>query len=770
MRMLQAFPVVVRPHIAVAMLLIVTVSSPVAAQNAVDGPLALPDALRAELGDAPLPALPQTVARDGNGTMTTRAVRLDAPLNLDGELTEALYETVEPISDFIQNLPVNDTPASERTDVWISFDDDNVYVSVRAWESQPERMIANEMRRDSFRLLQNENFAFLFDTFFDKRSSVVFQFNPLGGRWDGQAASEGSLNADWNPLWQVAVGRFENGWTAEAAVPFKSLSYGAGREQLWGFNARRINRWKNETSYLTRLPTGSGIAGISYASFAAPLVGIEAPPSSRTLDIKPYAITDISTDVPSGVSNDAGGDVGLDVRYALTQNLSADFTVNTDFAQVEADEQQVNLTRFSLFFPEKREFFLENSGLFSFGGANGGGFGGGNSAPILFYSRRIGLEGGQEVPLLGGARLTGRAGAYSVGVINIQANEDSERGVPSTNFTVARVRRDILRRSALGAIFTRRSDTNGGLGPAETYGVDADFAFFENLEFQASLAQTKNPGGEGNDTSYRARMQYDGDLYGLTIDQIGIGENFNPGVGFVRRDDMQRTFAQARYSPRPTSIDWIRQFQFQVQTQYIENNAGLVETREFEGQGQIQFESSDQLQVQYTDAYEFVPIPFRVTGVTIPVGGYEGDTIRAQFNFGQQRPVSANLSVERSEFYGGHRWSYAIGNGRMNFHPQLSIEPGFSFNDVETPFGDFTTQLYSSRITYTVTPLMFVSGLLQYNSAANSLSTNIRLRWEYLPGSELFVVYNEGRDTLGSGVPDLQNRALVVKVNRLFRF
>jgi hypothetical protein len=742
----------VRPHLLAALLLIVSVSSPVAAQDGVPS------------------ALSQAVTRDEAGGVTTRAVSLTEPLQLDGNLTEPLYETVAPITDFVQNEPLYGQPATERTEVWLSFDDENVYVSVRAWESEPDRMVVNELRRDNFGILQNENFAVILDTFYDRRTGVMFQFNPLGGRMDGQVASEGNYNSDWNPIYQLATGVFDGGWTAELALPFKSLSYQAGQSQVWGINFRRINRWKNEVSYLSNPPAGMGNQGITFASFAATVVGLQAPPSSRTLDIKPYAIADVSTDVPSGISNDVGGDVGLDVRYALTQNLSADFTYNTDFAQVEADEQQVNLTRFSLFFPEKREFFLENAGLFSFGGAGGGGFGGGNSAPILFYSRRIGLEGGQEVPILGGGRLTGRTGAYSVGLINTQTNDDAERGVPSTNFTVARVRRDILRRSAIGAILTRRSDTAGGLGSAETYGVDADFAFFENLEFQASLAQTKNPGVDGGDTSFRARMQYDGDLYGLTIDRIGIGENFNPGVGFVRRGDIQRTFAQARYSPRPAGIAAIRQFQFQAQTQYVENNAGLVETREFQGQAQIQFENSDQLQFQYTDAYEFVPRVFRVaTGVDIPVGGYEGDTVRAQFNLGQQRRVSGNLGIERSEFYGGRRWAYSYG-GRVNVHSQLSMEPSVSFNDVETPYGDFTTQLYSSRVTYTLTPLMFVSGLLQYNSSSNSLSTNVRLRWEYQPGSELFVVFNEGRDTLGDGAPDLQNRALIVKFNRLFRF
>ena len=768
--MIMISPAAIRTTAPLALTLVLSAGAPAQAQQDASGETPdLVGELALAIDGPPPPALPQAATRNGDGRDTLRAVPLDEPLQIDGRLVEPLYETVEPISDFLQNEPQYDAPATQRTEVWLSFDEENVYISVRAWEIDLDRMVANEMRRDSFNVMQNDNFGFMLDTFYDRRSGVLFQFNALGGRMDGQLASEGNYNGDWNPIWDLAVGRFDGGWTAEAAIPFKSLSYQPGRSQIWGFNARRRNRWRNEMSYLANPPAGMSMNGIAFPSFAATVVGIEAPPSSRTLDIKPYLISDLTSDVPSNIRNEVSGDVGLDVRYALTQNLSADFTYNTDFAQVEADEQQVNLTRFSLFFPEKREFFLENQGLYNFGGT--GGFGGGNSTPRLFYSRRIGLEGGREIPILAGGRLTGRVGAYNVGVINIRTEADADRDVPATSFTVARVRRDILRRSSIGAILTSRSDTPGSRGPAHAYGVDAAFAFYENLEFQGYIARTQNPDSTGEDTSYRARMEYDSDLWGVTVDQLGIGANFDPAVGFVRRGDIQRTFAQTNYSPRPAGIDAIRQFTFQGQFQYMQNNAGQLETREFEGQFQIQFENSDRFQLQYTDGYELLPFDFTVAnGVRVARGGYTTDSVRASFTLGQQRLASGSWAVERSEFYSGHRWSYGYSSGRVKLHQQLAVEPGLSVNRVSTPFGDFTTQLYSSRVTYTVTPLMFVSGLLQYNSANTSLSTNIRLRWEYQPGSELFVVYNEGRDTGVTGLPDLQNRALVVKVNRLFRF
>ena len=307
----------------------------------------------------PAPVPPEVIARDAVGRATIRAVRLTAPIRVDGRLDEAVYASVPPISDFIQTEPLEGSPATEKTELWVLFDHNNVYVVARCWESHPERMVVNEMRRDSLNIVQNENVAFAFDTFYDGRSSVLFEMNPLGGRIDGQVTNERQINLDWNPVWDLKVGRFEGGWTLEAAIPFKSLRYRPGRAQIWGFNARRMNRWKNEISFLTRIPASLGAGGHFRSSLMATVVGLEAPSGVRNLEIKPYAISDLTSDLTASptISNDLGGDVGVDVKYGLTPNLTADFTYNTDFAQVEADEQQVNLTRFSLFFRRSASSF-----------------------------------------------------------------------------------------------------------------------------------------------------------------------------------------------------------------------------------------------------------------------------------------------------------------------------------------------------------------------------------------------------------------------------
>jgi len=728
----------------------------------------------------PPPVSPSIIARDEQGRMTIRAVRLVSPLRIDGQIDESAYEGLIPISDFIQMEPDGGQAASERTDVWLFFDADHVYVSMRAWEIAPDRMVANEMRRDSSNIRAGDSIGFSLDTFYDRRNAFQFEVNPLGARTDGQSTNERQYSGDWNPVWDVAVGRFPGGWTVEAAIPFKSLRYQPGRAQLWGFNARRTNKWKNEISFLARIPPAFGIGRGSFAaSLFATVVGIDAPPGSKNLEVKPYATGDLRTDrlATPQVANDGHGDFGVDAKYGITQSLTSDFTYNTDFAQVEADEQQVNLTRFSLLFPEKREFFLENAGTYAFAGV-GGGQGGGGDTPILFYSRRIGLNQGREVPIWAGGRVTGRAGPFSLGFLNIQTKDEPEEQVPAnqvpartTNFSVARVKRDILRRSSVGAILTTRSVAQTQVGSNQAYGVDGAFAFYSNLFVNTFWAKTRTEGLKGDDTSYRAQVDYAGDRYGLQLERLRVGDNFNPEVGFVRRDNMRRSFGQFRFSPRPASIPSVRKFSWVGTINYIENGAGILETRGIDGSFAIDFQTSDRFDVSVSDSYELLTRPFDITPtVRIPVGSYDFNTVVAGFTFGQQRPISGRVTAEHGSFYDGTRTALGWGSSRVNVTSRFSLEPSVSINWVDLPDGAFTTKLIGSRVTYTMTPLMFASALVQYNSSTNLVSANVRLRWEYRPGSELFIVFNEERNSQSPRFPDLRNRALIVKINRLFRF
>jgi hypothetical protein len=734
-------------------------------------PDAAPDSPRAPSISGPAPPVaPDTITRDSTGSATVRAIRLTEPLRVDGRLEEIVYQRERPMSDFVQTEPDEGDPATEKTDVWVMFDEDNLYVTFRVFETRPERRIANVMQKDNANLFQNDGVSFFLDTFYDRRNGVGFMIGPIGGRTDGQITDE-RWNRDWNTIWDLQTADFDGGWSAEAAVPFKSLRYRPGRSQIWGFNARRIDRWKNEISHLTPLPRQWSTSAVWHASMAATLVGLEAPPGAKNLDIKPYAISNLVTDRASTppVSNDFDPDVGIDLKYGISQNFTADVTLNTDFAQVEADEQQVNLTRFSLFFPEKRDFFLENPGLFTFGGVSTFNFGR-DDTPLLFYSRRIGLNNGRVIPIEAGGRVTGRAGRVNVGVLNIQTGEDDVSRTSSTNFSAVRIKRDVLRRSTIGIIATGRSVGQNGVGSNVAYGIDGTFGFFTNLTIDTYWARTSTTGLSGNDQSYRTLVDYNGDRYGMMVERLVIGDNFNPEVGFVRRDDMRKSYGQFRFSPRPQSMPTIRRFSLTGSLGYIENGSGRLETRDVDGDFAIEFENSDRFTLGYTNTYEFLPRPFRISGVTVPIGAYDYQSGRVGYQVGQQRRFNGRVSLDHGSFYGGERTVFSLSSGRATVSPQFSLEPTFSTNWVDLPSGSFTTRLAGARVTYTMSPMMFTSALLQYNSDNHNVSANVRLRWEYRPGSELFVVYNEERDTLTRQFPDIRNRALIVKVNRLLRF
>ncbi|MGE0703279.1 MAG: DUF5916 domain-containing protein [Vicinamibacterales bacterium] len=720
----------------------------------------------------PPPVPPAVVARDGEGHVTLRAVRVTESMNIDGRLDEAVYSEVLPITDFVQQEPNEGAPATDRTEAWVLFDDENLYVSARCFDEYPERMVISEMRRDHVNIFQNENFGFAIDTFYDRRNGFAFQTNPIGGLRDQLATDEGNPNTDWNTVWDSKGERFDGGWTVEIVVPFKSLRYAGSGPQVWGINLRRIVRWKNEVSFMTRIPATFGNLGIFKFSSAATLVGIETPPRSLNLEIKPYAISSLTTDRigATPTENDLDGDVGFDLKYGVTEGLVADFTYNTDFAQVEVDEQQVNLTRFSQFFPEKREFFLEGQGIFVFGQGRRN-FGGGTSnTPVLFFSRRIGLNRGQTVPIRAGGRLTGRAGPYSIGALAIQSGEQEASGAVPTNFSVLRLKRDILRRSNIGVIATRRDPTAVGDDDNLVVGLDAVLSFYENIDVNAYWAKSQTSDLDGNDSSYRTQFEYGGDRYGLQLEHLLVDRNFNPEIGFLRRTNFRRSFAQARFSPRPRNIRAIRKLWFEGSLDYTTNaEASIVETKEALGSFRIDFSTNDQFSLDYTRSYEFLAEPFEITpGVTIPVGGYRFQNVATSYVLGLQHRLSGRLSAGRGGFYDGDKTDAGF-TGHYDITQRLAVEPGLSWNWIDLPQGKFTTRLVTTRVIFTVSPRTVLSALTQYNSSSKAVNTNLRFRWEYQPGSDLFVVFSEGRTTRLDGFPDLENRGLAVKFTRLFR-
>ena len=738
-----------------------SVAQPIGAVATTDGP--------------PVPTPPAVVARDDQGRVTLRATRLDEALALDGRLDEPIYARVPYAGDFIQQEPTEGAPATEQTHVWVFFDRRNVYVTVRCFDEAPDTILANELRRDHGNIYSNDNVTVVLDTFHDRRNAFLFQTNALGALRDGQVTGERNHNVDWSTVWDVKTGRFPNGWVVEMAIPFKSIRYRPGTEQVWGFNVARVIRRKNEFQYLTPIPASYGVRGIFKLSSAATLIGIEPPDGSRNLEIKPYALASLTTNLGATpvFANHLGGDVGIDAKYGLTRGLTADFTYNTDFAQVEADEQQVNLTRFSLFFPEKREFFLEGQGIFEFGGV-----GRRRSAsvqddadvPILFFSRQIGLSEGQAVPIVAGARLTGRIGPYSIGALDIGTRDSSTGEAAATNFSVVRLKRDVLRRSTVGILGTLRSPSVDGIGNNVVGGVDASLAFFQDLAINAYYAKSSTNGRAGDATSYRAQLDYQADRYGVQVEHLLVGDGFRPEIGFLRREAFRRNFVEARFSPRPARVPAIRKLIYQGSLDYITGTGGALETRAATLTFQSEMQNGDLWTVDHVRSFESLDEDFAIaTDVTIPPGAYTFQDVGLSYRLGPQRPLTGTISVRRGSFFDGHRSEAGL-SGRWGISPRLSIEPRISGSWVDLPSGRFTAALLGGRANVTFGPRMQLSTLAQYNSGSHALSVNIRARWEYQPGSDLFVVYSEGRDTFGRGSTQLRNRSVAVKLTRLIRY
>ncbi len=726
-----------------------------------------------------VPVAPEMVNRNAEGGATMRAVRLDEALVFDGRLDDAIYQRVPGVGGFLQALPLEGEPATEPTEVWVFYDDENVYVAGRNWDSQPDRMVATEMRRDHFGIFNNENLAVILDTFYDQRNAFFFYVNPIGGFFDGLIVDERNVNRDWTAVWDSRAARFENGWTMEMKIPFKTLRYPRGGPQVWGINFRRVVRWKNEFSYLTRVPASLGPRGITKVSSAGTLVGIEAPASSRRLEIKPY----VTGDTVGLVPDDGAGswersyhaDFGGDAKVGLTSGLTADLTWNTDFAQVEADAQQINLTRFSLFFPEKREFFLEGRGIFNFGPAGRAppagstrSFGPPSSTPVLFFSRNIGLADGQAVPITAGGRVSGRIGGFSVGAIQMRTGASDAVATPVTDFSVLRIKRDILARSTVGAMLTWRSRMADGGGWNAAGGLDARFGLYENLDIVGYAAWTRQEGDNEPGLSYLGSLDYNGDRYGVRLERLMVGDRFNPGVGFLRRHAFRRNYAEARFSPRPHSIGWLRQVGWIGSIDYTTDNENVLETRILNGRYEMEFENGDQFRLNLVRNTEALKEDFLLGDLATPVGSYDFDHVRASYQAGPQRRISGNFAWQQGGFFDGTRREASWG-GRVEAITRLTFEPVVSLNWIALPHGDYDTSLIATRITYTLSPRSFLAAFLQYNTTADSLSSNIRFRWEYEPGSDIFLVYNSVRDTLLPGYPE-NNQSLILKFTRLFRF
>ena len=717
----------------------------------------------------PAPAAGEAVSRDADGRVTLRAFRLSAPITVDGVLDDPVYEQVPAAGGFLQQEPDEGAPASEATRVWVLYDAENLYIAADL--EHPGPLMAGEMRRDHMNIGWNDSLLVILDTFYDRRNGFLFHTNPLGALYDAQVTDERNRNSDWNTVWWVKSRILEGGWTTEIRIPFRSLRYPAGGDQLWGINFQRNIKHRNEKVFFTPTPQAYNRNGLLRLSNAATLVGLEAPAGSRRMELKPYAIGS-QTDAPlRDINSEWSGDFGADFKFGVTEGITADVTWNTDFAQVEDDETQVNLSRFSLFYPEKREFFLEGQGVFDFGGRQPQLFRGPTDMPIPFFSRSIGISGGSAVPILGGARLHGRAGAYQMGLMNIQTGAVADLDVTSTNFSAFRIKRDIFARSNIGVIATHRNVGADGTGANSLYGVDGNFNPTEHIRVNTFYMATREPGVETGHraASYMGQFRYDTDLIDVSAERMYLGEDFNPGMGFVRRRDFTKNGGSFTFAPRPRGIDRIRQFEFKVDANRYDRPDSNLETLEYNFEGRAIFESSDRLVVTHNVTEEHLLEGFGLSSeVGVPAGSYRFARSGLRFWLGTHRAVSGYVRYEFGDFFGGTRREVSYW-GRAEVNRRFSMEPNISLNWIEVPEGEVQAQVTRLRATYTVSPQSFVGALVQYNSAAQLFSANVRFRWEYSPGSDVFVVFSTNRDG-DDGLSGLTDRALVVKFTRLFRF
>ena len=723
------------------------------------------------------------------------------PPQVDGRVDEEIWRRAEVFGGFVQQDPVEGAPATEETEVRILLDRQNLYIGLVAHDSDPGGIVFTQSRRDAD-LTQSDSIQVLFDTFNDRQNGFVFGTNPTGVEYDGQVAGEGStgssaggnpgaggggsrrgalgaFNPNWDADWTVRSQVTERGWESEIVIPLKTLRYDPGANQTWGFNVVRNIRRKNEQAYLQPIPRGFNLTRVSSA---AQLTGL-ALPRRRDLKITPYVSGTASTDNRFTTDqNDAEGDIGVDVKWGVTPSLTADVTVNTDFAQVEADDEQVNLTRFQLFFPEKRPFFLENASIFQFGASQ---------QADLFFSRRIGIEEGSIVPIIAGGRLSGKAGGYNVGILNMQTQtiRDSRTDdliAPANSFTVARVQRE-FGRSNVGAIFVNRQgvgDAAGSDNYNRAYGIDTALQTSQNGKLFAFLAGTTSPEGTGTDKAGQLFYTYSKPgLFDVNGGYLGVGERFNPEVGFLPRSGYHFTTYRFGLAYQPEKYPSIRRFSPHVFERWWVGLDGDVQTmRGHYHFFEIQPASGGRWGLHVNREQDRPLEPFTIheepagRTVVIPPGLYSWWYWTAEYFSNPSAPFSFTIQPTVGDFYNGTSVRIRANvSGRLGSRFTASV--GLNRADIDLPSGNFSTTLVPIKASYSFTPLATLAALVQYNSRSTLASSNIRLAILNRSGTGFFVVYNDQRDTSpetrafrGLNEENLIGRSFIVKYARLFDF
>jgi len=725
------------------------------------------------------------------GSRKVRARRVDKAPTLDGLVTEDVWSGIAPAAAFVQQEPNEGAAATEPTEIRIAFDDDNLYIGIICFDSEPDNIVVTQNRRDAS-LIDTDSVEILLDTFHDRQNAFIFGTSPTGIEYDGQLSKAGqgrggvgtparaggtgggggaqrggasAFNLNWDGVWKVWSKVTERGWESEMVIPFKTLRYTPGVDRTWGLNITRNLRRRNEQSFWA--PVARGFT-FDEVAIAGELEGLDVD-VHRNLKLLPYVLGGVKQNYTEPDATDPAANAGLDLKYSLTPGLTLDATFNTDFAQVEVDEEQVNLTRFDVFFPEKRPFFLENSGFFEFGTPR---------EVEAFFSRRIGIDpSGIEVPIDAGVRLSGKAGHYEIGLLDMKTRE-VEDVAPANNFSVLRVAREMRNRSSIGVIAVGRNSLTGGTSkPAYnyTFGADLNVGFGRHANWFNYLAKSVTPGRTGRDHAASSVLAYDDEHHRIDAGYTEVGRDFNPEVGYVRRVGFRKPTIGYRYTHYPEGkllrsifphFQWNRWFTIETNDKESAFEHYHLDTR---------WQNGSSLGLAWNRNFERLDKPFEVSpGVFIPPGRY--DYSEMVLNYGTDPSAtfwtSGNFSV--GDFYSGTIRTINAGGG-YRYGQNISWTVNYIRNFIALPEGDFTTDLIGLRFNWSFTPKSYLQAFAQYNSQTGQVGTNIRLALLSTSSTGFFVVYNTRVATEDYLDPHgdqrrTVSRVLMVKFNYLFDF
>jgi len=685
------------------------------------------------------------------------ALKVDRAPRLDGILNEDCWGKAVKISNFTQRELNEGEPASEKTQVAVVYTNSVLYIGVWCYDRQPEKIVAKEMKRD-FRHWGEDDFEIIIDTYNDQRNGYFFITNPNGAREDILITDEGrGSNKSWNGVWDVATKITNEGWFAEIEIPFSTLKFPNQPEQIWGINFERNITHKNEQ---VLWQAWSRDYDIEMVSHAGKLVGLKNITGGNLLEIKPYLTAGLQKN--SEEKADQVARFGGDLNYLITSNLKLNVTLHTDFAQIESDRARINLSRFSLYYPEKRGFFLEGSGSFDF--SLGG-------RTKVFYSRRIGIKDGEEIPIIGGVRLLGKQGKTNVGVLSIQTAEKEDE--PTTNYSVVRLKQDVLGQSYVGMIATAKnsSDTSNYV-----YGVDFGYASSKlfgdkNIRVGGAVSQSQSMDQSNqNNSAYRFYLSMPNDFVEYDLAYYAVQKNFNPEIGFLRRSNFKHFYTELQFNPRPSFLPWIRQMEIKpIDVDYYWTD----DTNELESVGAewrplgFGTKSGEWFEYNIQRFYDRLSEPFEIhDNVELPVGKYWYTRHELQLSSFRGRKIYAGGETSWGAYYTGNRTLFALRVG-LNLNKHLNISADYERNNLKFPEGSFTTHESGGRIEYAFNPKLFSILYGQWNNEDHEILLNFRLNWIPKIGSDFYLAINQKISTAGS---KLKVEDIVVLSKLVWRF